>query len=273
MQQAFPRDIESPGWIMHNRVGAFVVAGLALLVALGTARSATAQAAKDVHATMASIDAYLMPDRTAEIALARSAAPASISRDATVLVLDRKGYETAVQGKNGFVCMVDRSWSAAFDWDEFWNPKVRAAVCLNPQAVHSLLPIDRLRTRMVMAGRSKAEIMSALKAAFDSRQLPEPETGAMSYMMSKSAYLTNQGSHDLPHVMFYTRLRNGDDWGAGAAGAPILSSPYWYMSSKREAQAMGLPPILVFLVAVPDWSDGTPVSRPVHQGGTATSGH
>ena len=75
---------------------------------------------------MAPIEQYLM-DRTAEITLARSASPESISRDATILVLGRQGYETAVQGKNGFVCMVGRAWGAAFDWAEFWNPKVRAA--------------------------------------------------------------------------------------------------------------------------------------------------
>ena len=43
-------------------------------------------------------------DRDAEIALARSAAPDAISHDASVIVLTRHGYETAVQGKNGWVC-------------------------------------------------------------------------------------------------------------------------------------------------------------------------
>jgi hypothetical protein len=50
-----------------------------------------------------------MADRNAEIALARSAAPDAISRDAEVLVLGRNGYQTAVTGKNGFVCVVERS--------------------------------------------------------------------------------------------------------------------------------------------------------------------
>jgi hypothetical protein len=112
-------------------------------------------------------------ERSAEIQLARSAAPNSVSRDATILVLGRRGYETAVEGKNGFVCMVARSWMAAFDWPEFWNPKVRAADCMNRQAARSILPIIFLRSRMVMAGRSKAEILSALKAAVENRQVPK----------------------------------------------------------------------------------------------------
>src|SRR5215813_7582492 len=120
-----------------------------------------AAAQSDPYPKMAPVDQYLM-EKNAEIQLARSAAPDSISRDATILVLGRQGYETAVEGKNGFVCKVDRSWMAAFDWPEFWNPKVRGADCLNPQAARSILPIALLRSRMVMAGRSKAEILSAI---------------------------------------------------------------------------------------------------------------
>jgi hypothetical protein len=62
---------------------------------------------------MAPLDQYLMVDRDAEIAMARSAAPEAISRDAYVLVLGRHGYETAVKGKNGFVCVVERILDAA----------------------------------------------------------------------------------------------------------------------------------------------------------------
>jgi hypothetical protein len=230
------------------------------VAALGASSPASAQDTKQPYSAMAPIEQYLM-DRDAEIALARSAAPDSISRDATVLVLTRHGYETAVEGKNGFVCMVDRAWMAAFDWPEFWNPKVRAAGCLNPQAAHSLVPIVFLRSRMVMAGRSQAEILSAIKAAYQNKQLPELESGAMSYMMSKSAYLTDQDGHTVPHVMFYTAGIDAKDWGSGAAGAPVVSAPYWFFSSNEPSQMKGLPPILVFLVMVPDWSDGTPAKH------------
>jgi hypothetical protein len=238
-----------------TKIGA--IKSLALLVVLGTTCRAMAQDATAPYPKMAPVGQYLM-DRSAEIALARSAAPESISRDASILILGRQGYETAVQGKNGFVCFVGRAWGAAFDWDEFWNPKVRAADCLNPEAARSLLPIIDLRARMVMAGRSKAEIVTALKAAFRNKQLPNLESGVMDYMMSKSSYLTDQGGHNLPHVMFYTSVKNAEDWGSGAAGSPIMSSPYWFFSQKEQPQMKGLTPILVFLVAVPNWSDGTP---------------
>ena len=234
---------------------------IVLVLLINTSRvMPNAAAQSDPYPKMAPLDQYLM-EKTAEIQLARSAAADSISRDATILVLGRQGYETAVQGKNGFVCMVERGWMGMFDWPEFWSPKVRAADCLNPQAARSILPIVYLRTRMVMAGRSKAEIVSAVKAAFAKKQLPSLESGAMAYMMSKSAYLTDEGDHNLPHVMFYTRVKDGKDWGSGAAGSPVLSSPYWFFSPKEQPQMKGLPPILVFLVAVPNWSDGTPAGR------------
>ena len=244
----------------ENYIGAIVLKSIALFVVVGMAYQTMAQDAATPYSKMAPIAQYLM-DRAAEITLARSAAPDSISRDASILVLGRHGYETAVQGKNGFVCFVGRSWGAAFDWAEFWNPKIQAADCLNPQAARSILPIVYLRARMVMDGRSKAQIVLAIKAAFESKQLPDLESGAMDYMMSKSAYLTDQGGHNLPHLMFYTRLEDGKDWGAGAAGAPVMSTPYWFFVPEERSWVKGLPPMLVFLVAVTNWSDGTPAAR------------
>ena len=247
-----------------NKVGAFLMKYSVLLIGLGTAHQAMAQDAATPYPAMAPIDQYLMADREAEIALARSAAPESISRDATVLILGRKGYERAVEGKNGFVCIVARSWTGPFDWPEFWNPKIRAADCLNPQAARSLVPIFNLRAKLAMAGRSRAEILSAVKAAYANKQLPALENGAMDYMMSKSSYLTDQGGHNMPHLMFDTSVKDAKDWGSGAEGSPVMSSPYWFITAKEQAQGKGLPPILVFLVGAPNWSDGTPAGEHNH---------
>ena len=110
------------------------------------------------YASMAPVEQYLM-NRNAEIALARSAAPDAISRDATILVLTRHGYETAVEGKNGWVCMVERGWMAPSDAPEFWNPKIRGPICFNPPAARSVLPTTYKRTAMVLLGKTKAEII------------------------------------------------------------------------------------------------------------------
>lgn len=241
---------------MKKKERAIWIMALVLVIGIGFLMP-NAAAQSDPYPKMAPVDQYLM-EKNAEIQLARSAAPDSISRDATILVLGRQGYETAVEGRNGFVCMVGRGWMGPFDWPEFWSPKVRAADCLNPQAARSILPIVSLRARMVMAGRSKAEIVSALKTAYAKKQLPSLESGAMDYMMSKSSYLTDEGDHNGPHLMFYAPIKDAKDWGSGAAGSPVMSSPYWFFSPKEQSQIKRLPTIVVFLVMVEDWSDGTP---------------
>ena len=83
------------------------------------ARESRPQEAKSKYPHMAPVEEYLMTDRNAEIALARSAAPDAISHDATVVVLGRRGYETAAEGRNGFVCLVERGWMSSADAPEF----------------------------------------------------------------------------------------------------------------------------------------------------------
>ena len=106
-----------------------------------------------------------------------------------------------------------------------------------------------------------AGLSSATKSAFAKKQLPALKAGAMDYMMSKSSYLTDEGGHNLPHVMFYTHVKDGKDWGSGAAGSPVMSSPLWFFTPQEQSEMKGLPPILVFLVAVTNLSDGTPAGQ------------
>jgi hypothetical protein len=206
---------------------------------------ALAQDAKAPYPTMAPLDQYLMPDRNAEIALAHSAAPESISRDAGVLVLGRHGYETAVQGKNGFVCVVERSWTAGTDDPDFWNPKLRAPICFNPPAARSYLPLTLKKTEMILASRSKEQMSEAVKVAFDRKELRTPESGAMCYMMSKQGYLGDRDGHWHPHLMFFVPQPDAQTWGANLPGSPILAS--------EDA----LDRLTVFLIPVAKWSDGT----------------
>src|ERR1700692_1728832 len=153
---------------------------------------ARAQAAKVPYPVMAPLDQYLISDENAEIALARSAAPASISDAAEVMVLRRNGYTTAVKGSNGFVCIVERSWGAASDAPEFWNPKMRAPHCFNPAAARTFLPIFLMKTKLVLAGKSQAEIAAEMASALEKKELPALAPGAMCYMMSKLQYLNDR---------------------------------------------------------------------------------
>ena len=208
-----------------------------------------AQESKDSNSpypSMAPLDQYLMADRNAEIALARTAAPKSISADATVMVLERHGYETAVKGNNGFVCIVERAWMSPFDHPEFWNPKNRSPICYNPAAARSILPYTFKRTELVLGGLSKPQILDRIKAAVAGKELPTPEPGAMSYMMSKEQYLNDAVGHWYPHLMFHIPKTDGAGWGANLDGSPVVMDP-------REVPE----PQTIFFVPVGTWTDGT----------------
>ena len=231
---------------MHGKkLTAIAVKRLMLIVMLGTAWHAIAQDAKAPYPSMAPVDQYLMEDRNSEIALARSAAPESISRDAEIMVLGRHGYETAIQGKNGFVCMVERSWTAPIDDPDFWNPKGRAPMCLNAAAARSYLPRTIRKTDLILAGRTKAEMMEAIVAGIDKKELPAMEPGAMCYMLSKQGYLSDRAGHWHPHLMFFFSQTDPAAWGAGVPGSPIL-----VFNDTWEH-------LTTFLIPVRQWSDGT----------------
>jgi hypothetical protein len=188
--------------------------------------------------------------RRPERALARSAAPAAISHDATVLFLSRCGYETAVEGKNGWVCIVERGWVAPFDSPEFWSSKVRGANCLNHKRPELVLA--------ALAGHSKVEVIAAIAAALDKKELPALEPGGVCYMMAKSSYLSDNGDHNGPHLMFYEPDKGDASWGANMPNSPVVSVNYWYLSAQAYPQLKSFPAIGVFAVVVDKWSDGTP---------------
>ena len=183
-------------------------------------------------------------DGTGEIALARSAAPESISGDAEVLVLGRHGFETAVKGKNGFVCIVERSWTSAPEAD-FWNPNVRTPICYNAAAARSLLPRNLKRTDLILAGRTQAQVDEAIVAAVAKKELPAMESGAMCYMMSKRGYGGDSVAHWPSHLMFFYSQTDPATWGAGLPGSPILA-----MSDDHEH-------LTTFAIGMQRWSDGT----------------
>jgi hypothetical protein len=161
---------------------------------------AQAQEAETRYMRIAPIGQYLM-EREAEIAMARSAAPSSISAEAEVLVLGRKGYEAVVKGKNGFVCIVERSWMSPFDDPEFLNPDQRLPLCLNPPAARTHLPLTLKATALALSGMPKDQMFRVLKAAYENKELPLPDPGSMCFMMSKQQYFGRKYGNADPHTM------------------------------------------------------------------------
>jgi hypothetical protein len=212
-------------------------AGLALAIA-GPAQAAT-------YPNRAPLAEYMMASPAAEIALARSAAPPSISADAEILVLGPNGYTTAVKGKNGFVCLVERAWDAEFVNPIFWNPHVRGPDCLNPAAARTVLPHFRERTRWALEGLSIAQMRERTEAELAAKTYVMPEPGAMAYMLSKEQYLSDDVHAWHPHLMFFLAASDAD-MGANLPGSPMIH-PY----------PPAPDPVTTYLVAVRTWSDGT----------------
>jgi hypothetical protein len=229
---------------MSKKMGVVVLA-----LFLGGVEVIHAEGAQPAYPSMAPLELYRSESQEDEIAFARSAAPPSIANDAEILTLGAHGYDVAVEGKNGFVCIVERAWANDFDNSDFWNPKVRAPNCFNAAASRSVLPTYLKRTEWVLGGVSKAEMVDRTKAAIAAKLIKEPEPGAMCYMMSKRGYLGDDvRGHWHPHLMFFLPRTSPSTWGANSKGSPLLAS------------TDALEPVTVFLLPVSSWSDGTPES-------------
>jgi len=215
-----------------------------LLLTLSVASQTYAQDTKTPYPNMAPLDQYLM-ERNAEINLARSAAPPSISKDAEVMVLGKQGYEIVDHGTNGFVCMVQRSWTAPSDDPDFWNPKLRGPSCFNAAAAKSYLPLILKKTDLILGGRSKSQMFSAIAAAIESKELSGTAPDAMCYMMSKQQYLGDAGKQWHPHLMFFVPPTDAAVWGGNFEGSPVIAA-------NDEADRL-----TIFMVPVRRWSDGT----------------
>lgn len=218
-----------------------VLASLATVASL-VAGPLVAQESRD-------LSPYLIADRAAEVALARSAAPSNVTSSARVLVLTRTGFVEAAHGTNGFTCLVLRSFLGGVDDPGYWSPKVRAPACFNPPASRTVLQEQLKRAEWVMAGVSQKEIAARTGRAYATRQFPLPASGAMAYMLSPEQYLADNNPHWMPHVMFYyDRSLPAAAWGAGDMNAPIIDA------------SVGDPhsPIQTIFIPVRQWSNGTP---------------
>jgi hypothetical protein len=153
-------------------------------------------------------------------------------------ILREHGYETAVKGKNGFVCVVERLWMLPYDDPEFWDPNVRLPLCLNPPAARSRLcpACPRPRCSTEPGPRSP-------------RELPVPEPGSMCYMMSKRRNLGPKSGNVDPHLMFWFPQKDHMNWGADFPGSPL------------DAHQFSPQPITEFDISVSKRSDGTTASK------------
>jgi hypothetical protein len=231
------------------QIGKLALGLVALSCAIGPA---SADLLKSSYPAMAPLAQYQSASMTDEIALARSAAPASISGNAEIMTLGTHGYDVTVKGKNGFVCLVERSWAKDFDDAEFWSPKMRAPQCLNAAAARTVLPAYLERTEWVLAGVSQSDMTARTRAESAAHKIAEPAPGAMCYMMSKQQVLSDAGTHWHPHLMFYIAHADAASWGADLPDSPVDSG-----QGKFD-------PFITYFVPIAKWSDGSSAVMAMH---------
>lgn len=240
---------------MRRPVKGLILLGLSLVI-LGSGRTPS-RASGTEYGQMAPLSRYLIADRETEVALARSAAPSAIASHATVMVLGARGYEVAKRGSNGFTCLVERAWMSPFSSTQFWNPKMLGPICYNPAASRSVLQYTFRRTQLALSAASKPEMLERISAAVAKGELPAPELGSMSYMMSKQGYLGDGVGPWVSHLMFYApkgdSAKSGASWGADLPGSPVI-----FDTSHRIVPE----PETIFMIPVARWSDGTDSPSP-----------
>ena len=181
---------------MHTRT-------IALLAALAvSAGAAGAQQSK-----YPPVERYLM-QRDAEIALARTAAPANVAEHATVKVLTKSGFVVAHTGDNGNVCMVMRGFSAptytpAQFRDLVYDPTIHAPICFTAPAAKTALPYYELRTTLALAGKDPDQIAVAIKTAYADGTLPRRDAATFAYMWSAHQHLGSGIDAWHPHLMIF----------------------------------------------------------------------
>jgi hypothetical protein len=193
-----------------------------LLVFLASMGGTTAHAQVSKYPPLS---AYLMPQE-AEIALARSAAPASISDGATVKVLTKSGFEVAQPGSNGSVCMVMRGFSAptytpAQFRDIVYDPSIHAPICFTAPAARMVLPYYELRTKLAMAGKTPDQIAEGLQAAYVKGDLPKRDGVSFAYMWSADQSLGSGIGHWHPHMMIFSPYYENSMVGGNDFGSPL----------------------------------------------------
>lgn len=227
------------------------VACLMLVPLLASCAAAYARAPQaNPYPTMAPVARYLMPSAAAEIAMARTGGPSSISDHAEILVMTKQEYVVGVKGTNGWVCVVGRSWTAGLGDPEFWNWRGLGPGCFNPPAVRSVLPQYLARTKWALAGDTREQIAQKAKAAYENHQFTDPAPGSFAFMLSKEGYLLGAHGPWRPHVMPFIAKDQLDTWSAGFKGSPVEAPPDPNAYSSYEPMTIYIP--------VDKWSDGSP---------------
>lgn len=131
-----------------------------------------------------------------EIALAESAAPATVAKDASIFVLRRGGFVLHRKGQNGFTCFVARS-----------APQELEPICYaDDESTHSLVAREFLEQQLRERGLSDAEVDTEIGQYYRRGDLRPSQNFGLAYMLSPCNRVADESGKivpEHPHLMFY----------------------------------------------------------------------
>jgi hypothetical protein len=197
-------------------------------LALTTAVPAAAQSRHGARPAMA---------RDAEIALARSAAPAAISGSARVWVWNGSRYMVADSGRTTVNCYLARHWV----------PSVEPH-CLDEEASATILPILMRKIELYAAGKTDAEVEREIADGIKANRFRLPSRPALTYMMSSAQNLVGGDGTPVgawqPHLMIYY-----PEWTGKQAGLEGFVADVGFIENPGTPLAALVVPLKTFVPA------------------------
>lgn len=176
-----------------------------------------------------------------EIRLARSAAPASVSAEATIWVWRDGQFEVAVEGTNGNACMVSRSRARSIE-----------PICYDAEGARTILPVEQRRVVLRLQGLSPDAVDAEIQRLVEAGHLPLPSRPVLSYMMSAGQRLVADDGREVgawrPHLMLYWPYLEAADVGLQGVGLPVFVA--------REGE-----PFAHLITVVPDFIEPATVAK------------
>ena len=165
--------------------------------------------------TARDFSSYMMP-KSEELKLAATAAPSTVTRNASYYVLTDRGFQLEVRGDNGWHCFVERAFFLRTSNGEDYDTSVRAPHCINTEGAATRMQDVFLQARLALEGLDQQAIQAAVNAAYESGSLRPPTGLAMTYMMSPQQWLGESAGHWYPHLMFWIPYLENSEVGGNA---------------------------------------------------------
>ncbi len=181
---------------------------------------------------------YMM-ETAEELRLAATAAPDSVSRNASFYRLGATGFEEEVKGSNDWHCFVQRAFFVRTENGDGYDTRIRAPHCINAEGAATRMQEIFMRTRLALEGLASHEIDAIIDAAYASGDLRPPRGFAMTYMMSTEQWLGERIGAWLPHLMFWVPYLENED----AGGNPPLGELPFIASDSGTRSAVLIVPV------------------------------